>query len=139
MPNRIAPAFRTGTNFVRADVIVTDRKDGPVTNVTSRLRRSPGRQGADDRTVPACQGRRQSEAARPSMPITTNAATTGAPSCARVRPAPPSANDCSCCGDLPLPHLHLVTVGLSSQACLTWVVRQNHASAEPAEEAGIGC
>ena len=63
--SRRQPVFRAGINFVRVDVIVTDKKGEPVTNLTRGGLRGPrGRQAADDRTVPPHSRRRQSAARR---------------------------------------------------------------------------
>ena len=52
------PVFRTGINFVRVDVIVTDKQGNPVTDLKlERLRGLRRRQAADGRDVPPGQGR----------------------------------------------------------------------------------
>ncbi|MEZ5284387.1 MAG: hypothetical protein R2712_06175 [Vicinamibacterales bacterium] len=50
--------FRTGINFVRVDVIVTDRQGQPVADLTpGRLRSHRGRQAAGRRDLPLREGR----------------------------------------------------------------------------------
>ena len=57
------PVFRAGINFVRVDVIVTDKKGNPVADLKAdRLRGHRGRQAAEDRDVQAGRARRRPDA-----------------------------------------------------------------------------
>ncbi len=54
------PVFRAGINFVRVDVIVTDKNGNPVADLEAgRLRGHRGRQAAEDRDLQADQARRR--------------------------------------------------------------------------------
>ena len=65
--SRAAAVFRTGINFVRVDVIVTDNKGNPVADLKqSRLRSHRGRQAAEDRNLQAHQARRRPSAGQAS-------------------------------------------------------------------------
>ena len=65
---RHRPVFRTGINFVRVDVIVTDKSGQRGRRSQSRrLRGHRGRQAADDRDLQARQARRRHAARRPTV------------------------------------------------------------------------
>ena len=54
------PVFRAGINFVRVDVIITDKSGEPIADLQpDRLRRHRGRQAAEDRNLQVHQARRR--------------------------------------------------------------------------------